>query len=59
MRKLREFKCESCDNIQERLVKDDVKVLPCMHCGKDTNRMLSAPMTNGNCAHGMLMRKKF
>jgi hypothetical protein len=47
MRKIRQFKCASCEQEQERLVKDGVTMVDC-ECGKQAVRMISAPRCFGN-----------
>ena len=42
MKKLRLFKCGSCQRECERLVKDDVKAIECK-CKSKATRMLAAP----------------
>ena len=42
MRKIRFFKCPYCDEVKEKFVEDEVRMIEC-ECGKTANRMLSAP----------------
>lgn len=44
-RRLFDFLCEE-GHSQERLVSDEVTKLPCEVCGKDSNRVISAPRIN-------------
>ena len=47
MRKLRKFKCGSCQREYERLVKDDVKVIKC-ECKAKAARLISTARYFGN-----------
>lgn len=47
MRKIRQFKCEVCEEYSEHLVNDDVVVVKC-DCGGDKKKMLSAPRCFSN-----------
>jgi len=49
VKKIRRFKCGSCQKEYERLVKDGVKVVEC-ECGKGATRMLAAPKCFNNSA---------
>jgi len=51
MKKLRNFKCQSCESITERMVQDDIKSIECQ-CGNEAHRTLSAPkFTNNSCGN--------
>lgn len=60
MRKLRDFKCEDCGMVKERLVKDDIDKVNCPWCGgvDSAKRQLSAPAGSGNAAHGFMRKAK-
>lgn len=47
MKKLRRFKCGSCQREYEKLVKDEVDVVDC-ECGDKAVKQLSAPRCFGN-----------
>ena len=49
MKKLRNFKCNLCHVVSERLVNDSTKTVTC-NCSKDScaTRCLSAPRSFGN-----------
>ena len=51
MKKIRYFKCGSCQREYEKLVKDDVKTIDC-ECKSKALRMLSYPKYFGNGARG-------
>ena len=55
-RKMRPFKCAKCGTWADKLVYDDIKIVPCVvdECDGEMDRKLSAPAGNGNCAHGFL-----
>jgi len=45
MLKLFDFKCETCGNVSEELVKDSDKTGTCPKCGGHTNRIISPVMS--------------
>jgi DNA-directed RNA polymerase subunit RPC12/RpoP len=47
MKKIRWFKCGSCQAEYEQIVKDDVKVIDCT-CGAKAVRQIAAPRCFGN-----------
>lgn len=47
MRKLRNFKCSETNNVFERMVEDDQRLVEC-RCKGLANRTLSAPRVFGN-----------
>lgn len=47
MKKLRNFKCGTCQREYEKLVKDDVTSVEC-ECGSKASRTISAPRCFGN-----------
>jgi transposase-like protein len=47
MKKLRRFKCGSCQRKYESLVEDDVKSIKC-ECGKDAVRVIAVPRCFSN-----------
>ena len=42
MRKIFEFLCGDA-HLSERLVDEEVRILPCLTCGKEAHRIVSAP----------------
>ena len=47
MKKIRRFKCGSCQKEYERIVEDDVKTIDC-ECKSKAARMLAAPRCFSN-----------
>ncbi len=49
MKKLRNFKCQSCNKTSERIVPDEIKTIDC-ECGGNAIRAFSAPkLSNNSC----------
>ncbi len=48
MKKLRRFKCGSCQTEHERMVQDNIVVIACVKCKSKAARMLAAPRYFGN-----------
>ena len=42
MKKIRAFKCQSCDHKQENIVNDGIDVIECDKCGNESIKTLSA-----------------
>jgi len=38
-----EFRCQTCGEITEAIVKSDVEEIECFKCGKTAKRIISAP----------------
>ena len=47
MRKIRSFKCSTCNKTQEHFVDDGITMIDCK-CGKQATRMMSAPRCFSN-----------
>ena len=43
MRKFRDFKCDTCEHVFERMIEDDQHCIDCVKCGLEAYRQLSAP----------------
>jgi exosome complex RNA-binding protein Csl4 len=57
MRVLNDYYCPTCKTVTEHLEHTHIPVV-CSECGDEKVRKMAAPMTNGNCAHGMVFRSK-